>query len=241
MKLVMGLVAGLLVLGGAACGKSSAPQEPAQVQAGEKAPEGAKPAEGTTVAAAKTDDKAAAHACGDHAGHEKGNGYNEADCPFEHERKQAAAEVAAKPEVKEAHAGCDAEPMPGAGGPQHLGTAFTITDNKPLSDVLKVASAEKEELVRVAGTVEKVCQKKGCWMVVKDGDLEARVIMKDHSFAIPFDSKGMKASIEGTLKVKVFTEAQAKHLAQDGKEDPDKVTGEKKEFLLTATGVQLGG
>jgi hypothetical protein len=78
-------------------------------------------------------------------------------------------------------------------------------------------------------------------MVVRDGDMEARVIMKDYGFVVPIDSAGRKTSVEGVLKVKVFTEAQAKHLAEDGGEDPKAVAGERKEFLLTATAIDIGG
>jgi len=231
MKLVLGLVAGF-VIGGSACGaKTEAPPADKAAPAAVNAPVSATPSEAAAHEAGHDE----AGGCGDHAMAEAGK---ESDCPFEHERQEAAAGGCGDHAMDKEEA---AEPAPGAGGAQHLGSAFTLGEQRPLGDVLKTASPDKEELVRVAGTVEKVCQKRGCWMVVKDGDLEARVIMKDHAFAIPFDSKGMKASVEGTLKVKVFTEAQAKHLAEDGKEDPSKVEGETKEFLLTATGVQLGG
>ena len=48
------------------------------------------------------------------------------------------------------------------------------------------------------------------------------------------------AVVEGALKVKVFTEAQAKHLAEDAGEDPATVTGETREFLVTATAITIG-
>ena len=75
-------------------------------------------------------------------------------------------------------------------------------------------------------------------MVLRDGEAEARVLMKGH-FAVPIDSKGKEAVVEGTLKSRVFTEKQAKHIAEDGGKDPAQVTGERTEYVLTATGVEF--
>jgi len=190
-----------------------------------KAPEGAIPTqpvakvEGTQVAA------------GEHAGCADKAAGDEANCPFTEE--------------KEADEGCGehraAEATKNAGGSAHFGPTFSLAESKPLSTVLAGAADGQELNVRISGQIDKVCQKKGCWMVVKDGAVEARVMMKDHAFTVPTDSKGKPAQVEGVLKVRVYTEAQAKHLAEDGGEDPSKVQGEKKELLLTATAVEIGG
>lgn len=189
----------------------------------------------------------AAHACGgdhaahaghDHAAHAKG----EADCPFDGE---SGAHVAAAAKPAEEAMGCGGKPLVEAAatatGGIHYGTTFTLAEKTPLGKVASGAADGQELSVRVTGTIDKVCQKKGCWMVVKDGEVEARVIMKDAAFTVPLDSTGKPAQVEGTLKVRVYTEAQAKHLAEDGGQDPNAVKGEKKEFLLTATAVEIGG
>ena len=93
--------------------------------------------------------------------------------------------------------------------------------------------------MRVSGTVDSVCQKMGCWMVLADGDKNARILMKDHAFTVPMDCKGRKAEVEGTLTAKTFTEDQVKHLEQDGGGDPSKVSGQREEYVLSATGVRL--
>lgn len=180
----------------------------------------------------------AAHAGHDHAAHAKG----EADCPFDGE---SGAHVAAAAKPAEEAMGCGGKPLVEASatatGGIHYGTTFSLTEKTPLGKVASGAADGQELNVRVTGTIDKVCQKKGCWMVVKDGDFEARVIMKDAAFTVPLDSTGKPAQVEGTLKVRVYTEAQAKHLAEDGGQDPNAVKGEKKEFLLTATAVEIGG
>jgi hypothetical protein len=180
----------------------------------------------------------AAHAGHDHAAHAKG----EADCPFDGE---SGAHVAAAAKPAEEAMGCGGKPLveaaATANGGIHYGTTFSLAETTPLGKVASGAADGQELNVRVTGTIDKVCQKKGCWMVVKDGDFEARVIMKDAAFTVPLDSTGKPAQVEGTLKVRVYTEAQAKHLAEDGGQDPNAVKGEKKEFLLTATAVEIGG
>lgn len=175
-----------------------------------------------------------------HAGHDHAKG--EADCPFDGE---SGAHVAQAAKPAEEAMGCGGKPLVEASatatGGIHYGKTFELPETSPLGKVASGAGDGQELTVRVTGTIDKVCQKKGCWMVVKDGDFEARVIMKDAAFTVPLDSTGKPAQVEGTLKVRVYTEAQAKHLAEDGGQDPAAVKGEKKEFLLTATAVEIGG
>jgi hypothetical protein len=236
----------------AGCDKKA---EPAPV---EPAPAEAQPAptatpEAPVAAATPTEPVAAAadpHAgCGDHAHEAKGAEVAAAADPHagcgdhaEHDKAAEGEAAAADP-----HAGCGEHAAAAADGGEkaaptgevlHLGEAFTLASAEPLGPVLAKAQ-DGETTVRVDGTIAKVCQKKGCWMVIRDGDLEARVVMKDYGFFVPMDAGGKKASIEGVLKVKVFNEAQAKHLAEDGGEDPNTVTGEKKEFLLTASAIDI--
>lgn len=119
----------------------------------------------------------------------------------------------------------------------HFGAPFTLASAKPLSAA--VTGKADEAPIQVSGEVEAVCQKKGCWMVVKDGPESARVLMKDHAFAVPMDSRGKKVTVEGTLATRTFTEKQVKHLEKDGGGDPEKVAGERTEHVLTATGIRI--
>lgn len=175
--------------------------------------------------------------------------------------KVAAAEPAkteAKTEVKAdaAHEGeegcvyagagqndCPSHEGPGAastGEPGHYGAAFALKDARPLGQVLASGKdALPKDAVQVSGVVENVCQKKGCWLVVKDGEAQARILMKDHAFTVPMDTKGKPVVVEGTLEARTFNEAQVKHLEKDGGGDPAKIAGERTEYVLTATGVKI--
>ncbi len=135
----------------------------------------------------------------------------------------------------------DSDSKAGTGVPGHHGAAFALTENKPLRDVLASADASlPTTAIQVTGEVSSVCQKKGCWMVLKDGDSAiARIMMKDHAFAVPMDVKGKSAIVEGTLTSRTFTEKEVKHLEKDGGGDPAEVAGERKEFVLTASGIKF--
>ena len=156
-----------------------------------------------------------------------------------------APEAAADPEEGCIHEGkhepegasCDHEgtvaPTESTG---HFGAPFALTETQPLTTTL--ASGVPTEPVKVSGTVEAVCQSKGCWMVIKDGEMTARVLVKDHAFAIPMDGKGKAALVEGTLEAKELSEANVAHLKKDG-DDTLEGDGPRKEYFLHATAVEL--
>ncbi len=148
--------------------------------------------------------------------------------------------IYAEGEKDEPEAGCphgdEADGALAAKTEGHFGSPFALDEPVPLSTAVTTAS---DADVLVSGEVEAVCQKKGCWMVVKDGDISARVLMKDHGFAVPMDSRGKKVQVEGTLTSRTFTEAQVKHLEKDGGGDPSKVSGTRTEHVLTASGISI--
>jgi hypothetical protein len=96
------------------------------------------------------------------------------------------------------------------------------------------------ETVQVTGTVDAVCQKKGCWMILKDGDVTARVFTHAGDFYLPVDTnKGRKVVVEGELKAKQVSQKFAQHLEEDKGGDPSKVTGPQRELVLDATSLTL--
>ncbi|MEZ4452157.1 MAG: DUF4920 domain-containing protein [Nannocystaceae bacterium] len=154
----------------------------------------------------------------------------EEGCVYGDHHKEAAEQAG------EAGCGHGEHGAGGDGGPGHFGAAFALGESKPLSEVL--ASAP-DGAVQVRGEIDSVCQKAGCWMVLKEGEMKARILMKDHSFTVPMDSKGKPAVVEGTIETRTFNEKEVKHLEKDGGGDPSEVTGERKEFVLTASGIQI--
>ena len=121
----------------------------------------------------------------------------------------------------------------------HFGAPFTLTNATPISEVLAKTQKTSDKLVKVSGRIDAVCQKKGCWLVVTDGKMKARIKMKDYGFTVPINSKGKQAVVEGTVTVKVWNEKMVKHLEEDAGRDPAKVSGTRREYLLTATGIDI--
>ncbi len=133
-------------------------------------------------------------------------------------------------------------PAPGATG--HFGSPFANTESLALSKAIEQFDANKsaEEVFQVRGEITSVCQAKGCWMVVKDGengDVQARILMKDHAFTVPMDGSGKQALVEGTMERKTLTEAQVKHIEKDAGRDPEAVSGERSEVVMTAHAVEI--
>ena len=190
----------------------------------------AKAEEAPKVAAAPTDTKVAAKA---DAKAEDKKDEGEEGCIH-------GAEMQKKEHGEGEGCGGDHGAAPSTGIPGHFGTEFALKETKPLSQILASGKdALPKDAVQVSGKIDSVCQKMGCWMVVKDGEMQARILMKDHSFTVPMDTKGKGVVVEGTLEARTFSDAQVKHLEKDGGGDPSKVGGERTEFVLTASGVQI--
>jgi len=213
-------LSGAFLLCGALVACGGAPAQPQGEKVAAAAPAAVAPAE---VAAAPAADEA------------KGEG--EEGCIYgeKHEEKKAEGEEGCPHGHEGGHGHGNA---PGEGG--HFGAAFAMSESKPLAEVLASAGATPPEAaVQVRGQIDTVCQKKGCWLVLKDGELTARVLMKDHAFTVPMDSKGKPAVVEGTLASRTFNEKEVKHLEKDGGGDPGAVGGERTEFVLTASAIAI--
>lgn len=118
--------------------------------------------------------------------------------------------------------------------------------NKPVATLAEIAKDSKAwsgKEVQVRGKITSVCPKKGCWMLVKDGETQVRVGFTGYKFFVPLDAAGRDVAVEGTVEVKVETEAQRRHYAQDAGKSPEeiaKITGDQTTLSVTADAVQIG-
>jgi hypothetical protein len=92
---------------------------------------------------------------------------------------------------------------------------------------LNDAPKHKGETVLTEGKVTRVCQERGCWLALHDGNVDAVVRMKGHAFFVPTTSAGKHARVEGTVM-----------LTKDGKEC-DEMEAENAKLEIDATGVEL--
>jgi Domain of unknown function (DUF4920) len=101
--------------------------------------------------------------------------------------------------------------------------------------------SEQQLETRVTGTVESVCQVKGCWMKVNmDNGQTMRVTFKDYGFFVPKDIAGKTVVFEGEAKMKTTSVAELKHYAEDAGKSKDeiaKITEPKHELTFVADGV----
>ena len=118
-----------------------------------------------------------------------------------------------------------------------------INDRKAIPAAqLATALAEKTEMpAKVEGTVESVCQVKGCWMKVKTTEGQTmRVSFKDYGFFVPKDIVGKTVVMQGTAKQTVTPVAELRHYAEDAgksKEAIEKITEPEKAITFVADGV----
>lgn len=122
----------------------------------------------------------------------------------------------------------------------------TPLGDKPPVSLLQVLAApdsfaKASTPILIEGVVVRNCTSQGCWMQVAPTGEQAgiRVTMKDHSFFIPLNSKGMKARALGVLKVKQHAKEHADHLEGEGAYLVRNADGTATEVTFVAEGVEL--
>ena len=123
--------------------------------------------------------------------------------------------------------------------------AFALT-MEPLSLKEAIVKAEQGEgPYKVSTTIEKVCQKKGCWFTLKEEgvSIPIRVRMKDYAFFIPKNAEAMPVLTEGTFRKTTLSQEMAQHYADDEAQTTGKparkVTGPELTYEFTATVVEI--
>ena len=119
-----------------------------------------------------------------------------------------------------------------ADAPKTFGKALTGMKPTPLADVL--ASAKDGQAVCLEGTVSAVCQTKGCWMELKQGDQAVHVTFEGYSFFVPKDSASKAVKLEGRVVVKQPKPDEVEHMQAEGAG-----TSAASKVQVVATGVEL--
>lgn len=106
--------------------------------------------------------------------------------------------------------------------------------------IANIDSLADGQMIKVQGQVTEVCQAKGCWMILVDGDSYARITFEDYGFFVPIETSMQRSVVYGTLTEHVLSGEQAEHYAQDaGAQSTLEMKGEVKEYSLVARSVQL--
>ena len=94
---------------------------------------------------------------------------------------------------------------------------------------------------KITGKVVSVCQEKGCWMRIENGNNGTIMVkFKDYAFFMPRDIAGKEVVIDGEATVAETSVKQQKHYAADAKRSKEEIAAIKtpqKELIFIARGV----
>ena len=152
------------------------------------------------------------------------------------------APVAQAPAAAPVEAAAPAEARPDAATPGLvLGGAFE--PGTPINAEALVAAAENYngKDVVVEGTIQEVCQKKGCWHTIATANPDVALMVKDKEYQIflPKDAAGKAVLVHGNFAVVEMPEDEARHYAEDAGKDPTTIVGSQKRFTLDVAGVRF--
>jgi len=126
-----------------------------------------------------------------------------------------------------------------------FGTGANMSDITAIHALLEKPDAFADKEVTVQGTINSVCDKKGCWMMITSGDERLRIKVNDGEMVFPFNAKGKTAFATGKLESLPMKKDKAiaylKHLAEDeGKTfDESTVKDDITLYQLRPTGVTI--
>jgi hypothetical protein len=128
--------------------------------------------------------------------------------------------------------------------------AGTILIGEPIQagEPVKLAAVQAdpaayfEKTILVEGTAAAICQAKGCWMTIADGEGEPIWVRWSSGcggkYAFPKDAAGRRMIVQGSFYEKEIDAAAAEHLAAENETiDKDAIVG--KTFEMNATGCVL--
>lgn len=120
------------------------------------------------------------------------------------------------------------------GASRLFGAGMPTGEPVPIGAALRAPMPAAGEPGKYSGRVTEVCQQRGCWMVLADGESFARVVVPDHAWELPRDASG-RAVVYGTMELAELDAGTAEHLAKDG------LSGARagEELRIVATSVEL--
>lgn len=121
--------------------------------------------------------------------------------------------------------------------------SITVDGAIDANELLAMMEGQDSMNVKVRGTINACCQKKGCWMDMNLSDDQSMTVrFKDYGFFVPMNSAGRDAIIEGVAKVDTQSVDWLRHKAEDaGKSEEEiaAITEPKVAVSFLASGVIL--
>ena len=126
---------------------------------------------------------------------------------------------------------------------QQFGSSVTAEGALDASNIDAKMTDPSTKNVKVMGTIQEVCQVKGCWMTMDVGNQQSmRITFKDYGFFVPPESSGRTAILQGQLKTETIDVPTLRHFAKDaGKSEQEiaAISQPKVELTFVADGVLL--
>ena len=124
--------------------------------------------------------------------------------------------------------------------PKHYGEAFVESSRITIDEALAHPMEHADTTVLLEGSIGSVCQNKGCWMYITNGESKIRVTFKDYGFFVPVDSEGKRVRVQGVIQVKVVEEEVLRHWAAEEKgADAESIKGSQTIAMVVASGVLM--
>ncbi|MBK6932742.1 MAG: DUF4920 domain-containing protein [Saprospirales bacterium] len=128
---------------------------------------------------------------------------------------------------------------------KHFGATINADHAIGHDELISKMAGTDSLAIKVTGTVQEVCQKKGCWITLvsdKPGSQPMRVTFKDYAFFMPKDLAGKRVVIEGFAFVDVTSVDDLRHYAEDAGKSAGEIaaiTEPKRELAFEAAGVLI--
>lgn len=99
---------------------------------------------------------------------------------------------------------------------QSFGAEMPVSgESVSLRQAIAAIDSGTAQHIKIEGQVTEVCQAKGCWMILVDGDSYARITFEDYGFFVPIETSMQRSLVYGVLTEHVLSGEQAEHFAQD--------------------------
>ena len=129
----------------------------------------------------------------------------------------------------------------------NYGAGVVLQKSTAIGAILAQPADYEGKIVQVAGTVHEVCQRRGCWLELADGDAKLRVKVTDGEIVFPVSAKGSHAVVEGVVERIELDETQHKAWKQHQAEemgatfDPSTVNGPLTLWQIAGLGARIDG
>ncbi len=123
-----------------------------------------------------------------------------------------------------------------------FGAKITTAKVSTLGEVMGNYDKYDGQTVVFEAKAKKVCEKKGCWMVLQKGDKSVRTLFKDYGFFVPKDIVGKTVRVQGKMKRKKVSAATLRHFKKDEGaklEEIKKIKTGRIEFEFEADAVEI--